>query len=688
MEKTIYHALEDPAWRQPVLDLEEQRERQLPDGRKLPYLFVHGRFEGIGVKFAFSFPEKGAFQGRFYQYLSPFPGPEEELASQVKAGEEDVIAFCLLHGAYFVESNMGAGAQFGPMTDPTLVWKASAAVAEFSRRKAMELYGCGRPYGYVFGGSGGGYKTMACIENTDAWDGAAPYVIGSPVSLPNTITLRAQGQRVLRRAFRKIVDNVDAGGSGNPCDGLNDEEAAMLREIMAMGFDPRIWYCEANGHINDGSLPVLMPLVKQSDPGYFADFWTVPGYEGADPANSACRDRLQFRGKVRSVHVPGAAVDAGEIDDRNGVDTAWQKMLASGAGAWIELESVPQGEDLYLQGVTISPVTGPAAGKQMLLDRIEGNCLLIGMCYGMDDLGEVLSRIRPGDELTLDNSDYIAVQHYYRHQVPEDESFHAWDQFRGKGIPQRKSVLGYVLNGTGTVQDGNIQAKTMVVQALMDESTCPWCGDWYREKVSRAKGSEEDFRLYTMDRCMHGDVASMENNMVTHYLGAHRQVLLDLAAWVEQGVEPLPSSVYAYENGQIVPPATAGERKGIQPVVELTANGSACARVKVGETVHFRAMAQVPAGAGTVTALDFGFADNRDLPGGMDADYPVRGTVERREENGITTAFSVAEYRYDKPGTYFAAVRVKAQRSGNPTDPFTQVRNLARAKIIVEKWQT
>ena len=56
---------------------------------------------------------------------------------------------------------------------------------------------------------------MACIENTNAWDGAAPYVIGSPVSLPNTITMHAQGQRCLRRVFGKIVDALDAGGSGD-----------------------------------------------------------------------------------------------------------------------------------------------------------------------------------------------------------------------------------------------------------------------------------------------------------------------------------------------------------------------------------------------------------------------------------------------------------------------------------------
>ncbi len=717
MGKTIYHAKNDPKYQQPYIDLEEKRERRLPDGTVLPYLYVHGGFRDTNLKFAISYPEKDRFEGRFYQYLSPFPGPNEELASQGKKGEDDIIAFCLLHGAYFLETNMEAGAAPNPMGDNTVVWKSSAAAAEFSREKAAELYDCGRPYGYVFGGSGGGYKTMACIENTDAWDGAVPYVIGTPVNLPNTITMHVQGQRELRNVYRRIVDNMDAGGSGNMCDGLNAHEAAMLREITAMGFDPRIWFCEANGQINDGSLPVLSPIVKMRDPAYFKDFWTVPGYLGADPDSSACRDRLQFKSRVRSVHIAGSkdahgqesaagkatqqAVagqvttqdqpvqpDIEEIDDRNGVDTAWQKMMADGKGNWIELEEVPQGEELYLKGVTVMPLSGAAAGRQFLLDEIVGNAITFGMSYGMNDLTEVLSSIRPGDEISLDNSDYIALQSYYRHQVPADRSFRAWDIFRDAdgqpALPQRESVMGYTFTGTGVVQDGDIQGKTILVQSLMDESTPPWSADWYRGKIREAKGGEQDFRLYYMDRCMHGDVTFMENNMITNYLGAHRQALLDLAAWVERGVEPLPGTVYEYREGQIIPAATAKERRGLQPVVQLLANGGICAKVKTGETVRFTAYAQVPEGAGSVTAMDFGFEDNRDIPGGIDADYPVHGEVECYTEDGLSAGQATIEHSFDKPGVYYAAVRVKAQRNGDKGDVFTQVKNIARARIIVE----
>lgn len=48
------------------------------------------------------------------------------------------------------------------------------------------------------------------------------------------------------------------------------------------------------------------------------------------------------------------------------------------------------------------------------------------------------------------------------------------------------------------------------------------------------------------------------------------------------------------------------------------------------------------------------------------------------------TARAAAEFAYPSPGVYFAAVRVKSQRNGDGTDPFTQVKNIARARIIVE----
>ncbi len=691
MKKEIYHALQDPAYQDAYVDVDETRVRTHPDGTTVEYRYVHGGFRQKAVKFSFHFPAKEQYQGRFFQYLSPFPGPDEELASIPKQGPDDIILFSLLHGAYFVETNMGA-----PGGDDPTRWKSSAASAEFSRKLAQEMYGCSRPVGIVFGGSGGGYKSMACIENADAWDGAVPYVIGSPVSLPNTITMHVQGERVLRHVFPKILDAIDAGGSGDMYEGLNVDEKAMLRELTDMGFPPLAWYPEANGEYNDGSLPVLAPVVKMVDPSYFTEFWTVPGYMGADPASTAVKDRLQFESTVQRVHLnePSASAQESVEETRNGVDDAWKKMLQDGAGACIELDRLPEGDDLYLYGVNIIFESGEAAGKVLLLGQMyrnenaPGGAITIGMCYGGDDLNDVLSKVHPGDKVRLDNSDYIAIQSYYRHQVPADLSFHAWDQFRNEdgspALPQRANVMGYGFTGTGTVQDGNIQGKVIIVQALMDESTCPWCGDWYRGKVIESKGSEDDFRLYYMQRCLHGDIATMGNTMMVNYKGALMQALLDMADWLQEGREPLSTTIYERIGSQIREEQDPAKRRGMQAGVNVTVHGQKCVHVKAGEDFIVHVEAVLPENSGEITSVDYDFKDNWHYAIEELDVFPVKGSFARTLADGVHGAVSEITHHYDEPGTHFVSVRIASQRNGDETDIFTQVKNLDRVRVIVE----
>ena len=693
MNKTIYDPRQDPRFDHPVIDVDEWRERYLVTGEMIPYRYLHGSFEGTGVKFSFFFPQKDQYEGRFHQYLSPFPGPDEEVASIGRTGANDRIGFALHCGAYFIETNMGSTAQFGGQKDDKLTWQSSAAAAEYSRSLAMKMYDTDkRPFGYVYGGSGGGYKTMACIENTRAWDGAIPYVIGSPVSLPNTITMHVQGQRVLRHAFPKILDALDAGGSGNPYEGLTKFEADMLEELTKMGFPPLAWYLEAKGTMDSGSLPVLMPGIKGLDPSYFVDFWTKEGYAGANPESSSSKDRIQIKTKVRSVHQAAEKAARAAEDGLNGVDDAWKKMLADGNGAYLELEELPQGEDPYLEGLSIFVTGGDAqgavlaAGKMMRDPDDAGGVFTIGACYGMSDTNETLKKIRPGDEIFLDNSDWIAAQSYYRHQVPEDPSFHAWDQFRNAdGTPKtpQRPPFPIPFTGTGVPQDGEIQCKVINIQALMDESTCPWCADWWRKKIIEAQGSDENHRTYFMERCMHGDADALTNYMVVNYMGALRQSLIDLAAWAEKGEKPLNRTAYTLgEDGQIHAEKDVKKRFGIQAMPDLRANGEKCARVAVEEKVCFTVDVQVPEGAGEVTEILFAPEENVDSdPSKL---WQSVLSFEKGEKDGVHTAHAEVLASYDKPGTYFATVRIASQRTGDASDPFTQVLNLDRARVIVQ----
>ena len=706
MAKTIYDPKQDPRFQHPVIDRDEWQERYLPNGETIPFRLIHGYFEGTDVKFLFCFPPADRYENRFHHYLSPFPGPDEEMASLGHTFVGDSIGFALRCGAYFIETNMGSHSQFGGNRDDHLTWQSSAAAAEFSREKAMEIYETDqRPYGYVYGGSGGGYKSMACIENTRAWDGAVPFVIGSPVSLPNTITMHVQGQRVLRNAFGKILDALDAGGSGDPYKELNPDEAAMLEELTKMGFPPLAWYLEAKGIVDAGSLPVLMPGIKGMDPTYFTDFWTKPGYAGADPNSSSSKDHIVFRTKVKAVQQPGKAQERAKEDGQNGVDDAWKKQLVSGNGAYLELEELPKGDDLYLEGLSMIFQDGAAQGATLLMGKMmrftdqPGGIVTIGACYGMSDMAETLAKVQPGDEILLDNSDYIAAQSYYRHQVPADLSFHAWDQFRNPdGTPKtpQRPPFPVPFTGVGVPQDGDIQGKVINIQALMDESTCPWCADWWRNKIIETKGSDADHRTYFMERCMHGDAGTIGNYMVVNYSGALRQSLIDLANWVEKGVAPMDRTAYTLgEDGQIHTEKDIAKRHGIQAIPTLLANGEKCAYVKVGECVRFTVDVEVPANAGDVTEILFAQAEKQlaaqDANGASGVAQLSLGkemwdqtlSFEKGEKNGIRTAHAEAMASYNKPGTYFATVRIASNRHGDASDPFTQVLNLDRARIIV-----
>jgi len=673
-EKTnIYDPKKDPEFQKPYIDIDEWREGEVC------YRYIHGGFEGTQTRFSLYFPKQQDYKGRFFQFMSPVQGHED--ASQGRRGAENRIAFAIKNGAYFVESNMG-GVPIG-YKDSTIIYRASAAVAEYSREIAAKLYGEHRPYGYIYGGSGGGYKTISCFENTNTWDGAVPYVIGTPVSIPYSFTVRAHAMRLLRNKIPQILDALEPGGSGDIYAGLNDEERAALEEITKFGFPLYAWF--AYDSMGAGALPVLIPAIDVADPGYYKDFWEVPGYLGADPNGSAVRDRLQFKTCVTDVNIPyvkGVSSDG----DFTGVDDAWQRILGNvglSSKPWIQLKDVP-GEDAYLDGTKIIVQSGEAAGQRLSLERLEGNTAIISVGYDFENTLKILGQIRPGDIVMLDNSDYIAVQTYHRHQVPDAE-FKVWDQFRdenGKPIyPQRPFLLGpsIVRGGCGSLQSGRYNGKMIVVAALADESALPWMADWYRSKVKEYFGEKESdyFRLWYIEHALHGDSAKPVNELYfVEYLGAVHQALLDLSDWVERGIAPPDSTVYSVVDGQVIVPSKADERKGIQPVVDLKVNGSKCVKVKVGQPVHFRAEIEVPANAGKLTGAEWSFEG--------EADYPVKETLTNVSSDG-SFALIEREYTFSSPGTYFPVLRVRANRHGDPEDIFTQVRNLCRVRVIVEQ---
>src|SRR3546814_12565059 len=90
-------------------------------------------------------------------------------------------------------------------------------------------------------------------------------------------------------------------------------------------------------------------------------------------------------------------------------------------------------------------------------------------------------------------------------------------------------------------------------------------------------------------------------NWLITFQGIIEQSLQDLIDWVEAGKVPAGTN-FAFSDGKINLPPTAAERGGIQPVVSVTAGGSARLQATVGELVELEVRPEVPHGAGTSLA--------------------------------------------------------------------------------------
>ena len=670
----------DPFFAEPYIDMDEWREEPVR------HRYIHGGFTGTETRFSYYFPQADHYEGRFFQHITPIPD-SENLASRMPAGEYNKIGFSIDSGAYFIETNGGGALDFstpgGTRSDPTITaYRANAAAARYSRAVAQAVYGTDkRPYGYAYGGSGGGYRTIGSIENTKGvWDGVVPYVIGSTMAIPNMFSVRMHAMRILKDKFPQIVDAVEPGGSGNPYSGLTEQEAAALREVTRMGFPPPSWF----GHKNMGvhGFAALYQGVVAADPGYFTDFWTRPGYLGFDDPGSFEGYRIQFEATVAA---PITAAEAARLhiytnpwDDkaRGGVDTAFRVPAGAEGEKIVGFRLASKPPEVDFLGGDLAILSGDAAGQTLPLARIADDVVVLGIADAA-----TVNRLKAGDKVRVDNSNFLAAQTYHRHQIPGPD-FPVWNQFRdaqGKPIyPQRPMLIGplFVQATSGSQMTGQFDGKMIVVASLWDREAMPWQADWYRRQVEARLGPEfnQRFRLWYTDRANHGDRGRQEMPTRTvSYLGVLQQALRDLSAWVERGVEPPSTTNYEIVDGQVKVPADANKRGGIQPLVHLSANGAKRAEVAVDEPVELVADIQVPEGSGQIVQAAW------DIDGTGSYSSPV----ELKDPAGDKLSLKKT-HSYSAPGTYFVTLKVASQREGNTDTPFALIRNLDRGRVVDE----
>lgn len=645
--------------------------------------YIHGGFAD-GTRFSFYFPEKKKYTGRFFQYITPFP--DSETSAQAYPQTDSPIGFSISHGAYFIETNEGGKLDFADKStvrDATIgAFRANAACAELSRYIAKKLYDCSRPYGYSYGGSGGAFRTVGSIEHTQGiWDGAVPFVMGSPNAIPNVFAARMYGLRVLRDKLDDIVDAILPGGSGNPYKTLTAEQRQVLLEVTRMGFPMKAWsgwrYMDVHGFI------VLYKTLQQMDPTYFRhDFWQTPGYLGYDNPASLQRDHVQMKARIKRIIGQEEAEQLGLVkpmpkSDRGTADRAWASLGTNIKNKPVAYE-IDKNVEMHTLGGDLIVLSKNGKGERLQITKATKNYVALA------DVNEakLLTYLQVGDSVQVDNSDFLAVETYHRHQIPSKD-YYGWSQFRDAKdrmiYPQRPFLVGplITMGAAGCQFDGKINSKVILCCSVCDREAFAWQGDWYRTKVKEHLGdkADENFRLWYTDHATHGDVDNPTETV--SYQSTVFQALLDVSDWVERGISPSKTSNYQIHDSQVSITDEGKVRGGIQPSIIVSIDGKQRADTSIGKQVKVHVIAECPLGTGKIVDAAW-CLDGKNFTQIVDLSQAKVNTDGSRVE--FDTVFS-----FDKVGTYFPTIRLHSERKGNANTTYTRIPNIGKVRVVVKE---
>ncbi|HWX18802.1 MAG TPA: hypothetical protein VN578_02740 [Candidatus Binatia bacterium] len=653
-----------------VTDSTKSLSLTLPDGSTIPYTEVKGHFPAtrtqaqrpagvtgspttVSHSVTWRFPDKSHWRNRFFQQTYPLP-----------------IDFLNTVDSRFAFSNGGYTVSVTPGNFVT-GYRVSAAAAKLAKGYAKKLYGnTERIYGYIYGQSGGSVQVMGANEDTTGvWDGIVPVVIATDGL--NTHSFQWNALYALRVPMpkRKAIADCSAPGSGRDIyAGLTGDEHAALDELLNAGFARKAL---ETWTFSVGSALPLSGALATFDPTYEDDFWSKPGYEGAKPPEYLSAAKVDGFATITSVER-----DAKDVIKSLNFDPATVPSLGSIGDEGLQFY-------VYAADGSSRIVNGDA---RALKGKLRDNVLAVDA--GNDAV--LVAALTNGAKIRINNRFLLAACFYPRHSIL-DNGNPAYNQYKNTdGTPkyvQRPIQTAYIANigaAGGRRQTGKLKVKTIVLENLSDPASFPYVGGFYAEQVRKALGPEatdQIFRIYYQDNAHHGAFPTMPGPMgdmlgtkVASIAGILNQALLDLAAWAEHGVVPMPSTHYSRDAmNQIVLPKSASQRGGHQPVVELTANGSDRAQTGVNQPVTLVAKIDMPPGAGKVVDYDW-------YLGMPDSKYEPAIKLANPEQ----TAQATREVTFPAPGEYAITFRVRGERNGRAAaESTTLLENIARVQIVV-----
>jgi hypothetical protein len=553
-------------------------------------------------------------------------------------------------------------------------WRHHSAATKIAEDLVRKMYGTtGKFYGYYWGCSGGGQMAQAAAEGqAGVWEGViivCPAVRGTPAHAFQWTGHFALAIPAEKRA--RLMELRAVGGGVNALDGLtdgeksllyaglNEEEKAVLNELLAAGYPLN----ELNTFLML-SPPVGTHEIFYLDPGYEEDFWSKPGYAGSNPPAYLSAARMDgfatitavnrdASGAVASVQLDPATIPPVPAASASPIGTTGQRFYVYAA----------DGQTRVVDPSARSEAYGALSGK---IDRETGLLTLSG-----NNSPVLLDALAKGGKIRVTNRFLLAAYYYPRHTIMP--GYYHYDQYRNADgtpkYPQRPFSVTDLLtlsSGAGVLSLGNIKTKVMLFQNLSDFLAFPsWVAGYantIEQRLGKAK-ADQMLRVYYQERGGHtnGGIVS----------GIFNQALIDMMAWAEKGVAPKPSSQWSFELPltQVILSPDAAVRKGLQPVVNVTVNGSDNARVDVNQPVNLAARLEMPPATGKIVAYDWTY--------GPATDAVVLATPVQQLDVTRTVSFNA-------PGDYIIRLTANGQRDAL-ADPANQTlaQNYDEVRVIV-----
>lgn len=644
-------------------------------GGPIPYTEIKGYFRARDVNadplpagvadsptlrqqdYVFRVPDKRFFRNRAMQIQHPVT------ANSIV---DNRLAFT--NGAMSVNHvNAGPGNSSGH-------WRHSAAATKIAEDMVRKMYGTtGKIYGYYWGCSGGGQMAQAAAEGqTGVWEGViivCPATRGNPAH-----AFQWQGHFALALSDEKrarLMSLRMVGNGVNALDGLtdeektllyaglNEEEKSVLNELLAAGYPLN----ELNSFLR------LSPITGTNeifhlDPTYEDDFWSKPGYAGSNPPSylsaakmdgfatitAVSRDATGF---ITSVQLDPATIPAVPPASASPIGTTGQRFYVYAA----------DGQSRVVDPSSRSEAYGTLSGT---LDRKTGLLKLSG-----ENSSVLLDALTKGSKIRVTNRFLLAAYFYPRHTIVP--GYYQYDQYRDADgtpkYPQRSFSVADITTmkqGAGVLSLGNIKTKVMLFQNLSDFLAFPSWVAGYANTIEQNLGSakaDQMLRVYYQERGGHTNGGIVG--------GIFNQALIDMMAWAEKGVAPKPSSQWAFELPltQVILSPEAAVRKGLQPVVNITVNGSDHAKVDVDQPVNLVARLEMPPATGKIVQYDWTYSTVTDA------------TILSKPLQKVDVARTVS---FTAPGNYIIRLTANGQRDGL-VDPDNQTlaQNYGEVRVIV-----